>query len=535
MQKCKYLARVIKSRRAPPWPSPPTTDLPPKDIADKLVDCYIRTIESVYRILHLPSFRRDYEAIWASNTEPDIQFLVQLKLVLAIGGTTYDDEFSMRASAVHWVYEARSWSSEPEFKPRLRIETLQTNILLLIAQETAGVGKGSTWISVGALLRTAIYMGLHRDPELLPKRTIFAAEMRRRLWNTILEIALQSSLDSGGPPLVSIDDFDAEPPSNFDDNQLVANDPVVKAEDVFTEVSIAIALRKTFPIRLKIIKFLNGLGTCDTYSEALRLDAELRELYKALCRTILGYKSGAGRLPSQFDTQVVDFIMHRYFSSLHIPFFGLSHETVYAFSRKVVIETSLKIWHAVFPPPTRRSTHAGSDTFAPCQGSSEDLVRLAVCGSGFFCTVAYQASLLIAAELKAQLQEEQGLSPVPLRPDLVYVLDDAKSWALQCLKAGETNTKGYIMLCMVTAQIEALKKGLEGNEIAMLIVKALEKAEQTCLPILEGKAAQAQTGPFSSNPSPKTIYDVDFMVCPNFRPPNHLKLITYHTDDRCPV
>lgn len=91
-------------------------DLPLKDVADKPVNCYLRTTETVHRILHVPTLRRDYEALWVSDTEPDTAFLVQLKLVLAIGATTYDEQFSLRASVIQWVYKAQTWFSEPEFK-----------------------------------------------------------------------------------------------------------------------------------------------------------------------------------------------------------------------------------------------------------------------------------------------------------------------------------------------------------------------------------------------------------------------------------
>lgn len=261
IQRCKALAKVIKTQRTPSWPSPPTAALPPKDVADELVDCYLRTSETVYRILHIPTFRRDYEALWVPDTVPDAAFMVQLKLVLAIGATTYDEQFSLRVSAIRWVYEAQTWLSEPEFKSRLSISSLQTNLLVLLARETAHISEGLVWISAGALLKTAVYMGLHRDPARLPKRATFVAEMRRRLWNTILEVTLQSRLTSGRPPLVSLDDFDTEPPGNFDDDQLVAEDPVPKQDGNFTQVSIAIALRKTFSVRLAVTKFLNDLGS----------------------------------------------------------------------------------------------------------------------------------------------------------------------------------------------------------------------------------------------------------------------------------
>ncbi len=85
IQRCKSQAKVIKSQCAPPWPFHTQTDLLPKGIADELVDCYFRTTETIYRVLHIPSFKKDYDTLWLSETEPNPGFLVQIKLVLAIG------------------------------------------------------------------------------------------------------------------------------------------------------------------------------------------------------------------------------------------------------------------------------------------------------------------------------------------------------------------------------------------------------------------------------------------------------------------
>lgn len=322
--------------------------------------------------------------------------------------------------------------------------------------------------------------------------------------------------DLGGPPLVSIEDFDTEPPGNFDDDQLVTEDPVPKPEDDYTQVSIAIALRKTFPLRLAITKFLNNLGSHGTYEEALRLDAELRAAYKALCRTLQGCNLSAGHSPSQFEIRVVDFLMSRYLSSIHIPFFGPLNEPVYAFSRKVVIETSLKIWRAAYPSSSIMAAQSRSDTVS---SDREDLARLTACGSGFFRTVAFQASFIIAVELKTQLQEEESLRPVPLRPDLLAVLDDAKTWSLRCIEAGETNVKGYLLMCILAAQIKGLMQGLGKDEFPELLVKTAEEAEERCLPMLEEMAAQGQTegtvdglNQMSVNMPHELMEDWDFIV-----------------------
>ena len=477
------MAKIIKSQRAPQWPCPPSADLPPKDISDELVDCYLRTIETVYRILHVPTFRRDYEALWTSNTDPDTAFLVQLKLVLAIGAITYDDRFSLRPSAIRWVYEAQSWLSEPKFKSRLNILTLQIHLLHLIAREATGVGEDLIWISAGELLRSAIYMGLHRDPARLPSMTTFAAEMRRRIWNTILELALQSSMASGGPPLFSLDDFDTEPPKNFDDDQLVAEDSVQKPEDEFTQISIAIFLRKTLPVRLAITKFLNELRSNGSYAETLHLDAELKVTYSTLHRRLRECDSSTDSTPPQFASNVVDLIMHRYFLSLHIPFFGPAlKETAYAYSRRVVVENALKIWYAAYPSSSLTAAQSSGSTN---MSDRTDLSRFAASGAGFYRTAAMQATLFIAVELRAQLQEEESLGPVPFRSDLLSVLDESKAWCLHCVENGETNVKGVLLQCLVITQIQGLIKRVGKDEMAQLLIKAVEHAVDTCLPILE--------------------------------------------------
>ncbi|KAI2624648.1 putative C6 transcription factor [Hypomontagnella submonticulosa] len=515
MTKAKSLARAIKARRNPLWPSPPVSPLPPKDVADELVDRYFQTTECVYRILHIPTFRRDYEAYWVSNTPPNAAFLIQLKLVLAIGATTYDERFSLRASAMQWVYEAQTWVSEPGFKHRLNIQYIQTNILVLLAREFVDVGPDLVWISAGSLFRIAVYMGLHRDPSRLPKTTTYVAEMRRRLWNTILEVSLQLSLNSGGPPFISLDMFDTGPPGNFDDEQLNAEDPVPKPENQFTQTSVALALRQTFPVRLAITKFLNDHGAHGTYGETLRLDADLRASYKPVLQNLQTFKSGKGPRPSEFELDVVGIITNRYILSLHIPFFGLAiEEAVYAFSRKVIIETSLKIWHAVYSPTTTTLPQIHHDT-API--GRHALARLVTCASGFFRIVAVQAHVLIATELTAQLREEETLGPGLVRQDLIPIIDEAKVWSLQCIEAGETSIKGYFLVCLLASQIEGLRQGLGKEELGRFMVKAAEESEERCLPMIEEMAAQwqaegapeglDQTAPASASATPSRFFD----------------------------
>lgn len=455
------------------------------------MECYLRTSEALYRVLHIPTFRTDYDAFWVSDTDPDAAFLIQLKLVLSIGAITYDDHFSLRASAIHWVHEAIHWLSKPDFKSRLNIQSIQTDILLLLARESVNVGGELVWISAGALFRTAVCIGLHRDPAHLSKRTGLAAEMRRRLWNTILEIVLQTSLISGAPPFFSLEDFDTEPPQNFDDDQLVAEDPIPKSDNFFTQSSVAIALRKTFPLRITITKFLNDLGSSGTYEETLRLDTDLRTSYKVLRQTLQAFKSNTLPSPSHFQIRAIDILINHALCSIHVPFLGRAmDDTAYAFSTKVVLETSLKVWCTTYPSSPQTSIDTDSSTL-------DDLTRFAVCSSGFFRTAAFQASLLIVVSLKTQLQEEESTGPVPLGPDLFSVLEDAKSWSLRMIKAGETNIKWFLLMSIVCAQLQGLRKRWDETERHVpesqsLMMKVTEEAEETCLAVLQEMAERGQ-------------------------------------------
>ncbi|KJZ70874.1 hypothetical protein HIM_09739 [Hirsutella minnesotensis 3608] len=485
MEKCKILARVIKAHRAPEWPCPATSPLPPKELCDALVDSYLKNTESIFRIIHVPSFRKSYDTAWVPGNTPEVAWLVQLKLVLALGAVCYDDKFSLRTMAVRWVYEGQTWIAEPKFKSRLDLQLLQTNLLLALAQERVGVGGDAMWITIGTILRKAICIGLHRDPSKLPRRSALEAEICRRLWNTIIELTLLSSLAQGMPPLISMDDFDTESPGNFNDDELETEQPVARSTDHFTQVSAVIALRESFPQRLAVVKLLSSLDSSSQYEETLQIDAELRASLQSLRQRLKALRiSRQTPMPEEF--QLADFMMHRYLLSLHNPWFCAAMKgRPFAFSRNVIVEASLKLWRLAVPVLSPNS----ADSTAPTNDTS--LPRLATLSSGLFPTTAIQSALLIALDLRAQLQDSVSLGPIYLRPDLVSVLHDSVEWCRRCIEAGTTNVKGYMLMSLLTTKIEGLRRGSGHSENTELLVKAVENVAETSLLILKNlEAAQ---------------------------------------------
>ncbi|SPO02031.1 uncharacterized protein DNG_04704 [Cephalotrichum gorgonifer] len=494
LERCKHLARVIKLRRAPSWPSPPATELPAREVCDRLIDCYLQTSESLYRILHIPSFIRAYEAIWDSpDTVPNPAFLVQLKLVLAIGAPVYDDTYSLRTPAVHWIYEAQTFLSEPEFKSRITTLSLQINILLLIARQTANIGGTLVWISAGELLRTAMYMGLHKDPPSVPATSTLTREMRRRLWNTVLEIVLQTSKDSGAPPLISMDDFDAKPPGNFDDDQLTEEGAVPRPEGVFTQTSVARALRGTFPARLAVVKYLNDLSSTAPYQKALGLDKELRASHKIMMQALQRPSPQTQSQPLHVGTVLANFNVASFFMILHAPFFSLAYrEPAYAFSRMSLLEYSLKIWQIVHPASSLVAHPGASPAPTP-----DIWKRLATCGHRTFIVATKQTCVSLVMELRAQLEDGESLGTAPFRADLLVVLHEILDWSLSAVKAGETNIKGYLAVSLMIAHTECIKAGLTKDEIPKSLVKMTADFLITCVPLLEDMLAREE----GENPS----------------------------------
>ncbi|KAI4650233.1 uncharacterized protein J4E79_009500 [Alternaria viburni] len=109
----KRMARIIKaSRMSQPSISPELQAcIPPKEISDALVDCYLRTFEGVFRVLHVPSFRRVYDAYWLGTTPAKPSIIHKFLLVCAIAVPFYTgpDQAKLRVSAAKWIQAAAEW------------------------------------------------------------------------------------------------------------------------------------------------------------------------------------------------------------------------------------------------------------------------------------------------------------------------------------------------------------------------------------------------------------------------------------------
>ena len=481
------MARAAKAERPTEWHVNPHFQdyVPSRETSDKLVHLYLRTFESTYRILHIPTFEKEYAEYWNDPQSASSGFLVKLLLVMAIGTMFYQeaDFHPIRNSAQQWVYVAQSWMSAPFEKGRLNLSGLQIHCLVLLARQTTGVGGDLVWISIGSLIRMAVTMGFHRDPKLFPRMSVLHAEIRRRLWATVLEMTVCSSFDSGNPPLISPSDWDTEPPSNINDNEIdetTKEPPISKPSDVYTQTSLQIQLLKSLHTRLEISRFISDFRFQPSYDDILRLSTSITNFGREGLLLAQNVPDGHSK-PTVLQRNLLDTPLRRVLLALHFQFAMKARaDPRFYFSRKVCLDTAITI---LTYPSTSSPT-----TPNPLAGSHDDYTRLKLVGAGFFKEVLIYASIIVQLELITQLEEESHSmrsevarkAREPLRVYLDYMIE----LSAQRISLGENNIKGHLFLSAVSAQIDAMEKGDDEDE---LIAKAAKDSATTCYGLLKAR------------------------------------------------
>ena len=491
LQKCKQVARVLKAQRTICQPVTPNFRdfVPPRHLSDKLMQLYLRTFETVFRVLHLPTFHSEYLEYWNNPEEASDPFVLTLLLIMAIGTCFHQDpgstEDSLRDSSAQWIYAAQTWLSAPFGKRRLGLLGIQIYCLLIFARLTNAVEGDLTWITVGSLVRTAMAIGLHRDPAHFQHMSSFHSELRRRLWATTMEIAVQSSLDAGMPPLISCEDYDCDPPSNFDDAQIdeVAKIPSApKPADTFTQSSIQCALMRSLPIRIKVSNALNGVHSDISFEDTVQVGAELTKACRINLHLFQSFHAATASSdqarPTSFQIKLLDFLNRRFLLSLHMPFAQKANSNIaYSYSRRVCLEASLQLL-SYYTNPAQ---------------DEDDYLRLGTRGYGMFKNVLIHACLLICAEIIRKLREDP--SPIPVsraQKELYPAIQDSVDITRHRILLGETSVKAYVCFACALGHIEAMQSGTSSEQS---VSKAAMTSLETCHAVLKERAERIATLP----------------------------------------
>ena len=175
---CKALARTSDGSRFGVEQRNLRELIPPQDVTEKLVHAYLRTFETVTRVLHVPTFLAEFHDYFTNPYAQTDAFLVTLMAVMAIGVGFCPDVSGWGAAA--WIQTVQAWV-DSSVSRKATVADVQIACLLLLARQSSNVDWESANLHVGALVQKAMQLGLHIDPSLLPGLSFYAQETRRRL------------------------------------------------------------------------------------------------------------------------------------------------------------------------------------------------------------------------------------------------------------------------------------------------------------------------------------------------------------------
>jgi hypothetical protein len=319
--------------------------MPDRSAADVQIALYFQTWETTYRILHEPSFWKEYNAFWEQKSSgvSSPGFAVMLLLIIASTKclTAKDDVFegdttADRQAASNIIELCDTWIGRQPRK-RLTLQFFQLRILALFAKRVNCVGAKqgkfrkvvlssitnirSDWVASGDLVRLALASGMHRDPSLLltGKISPFEKEMKKRLWVTIIELELQSSLESGLQSSLAALYWDTPAPSNLPDDTFSAETqelPASRPLEYFTSSSYLSVSRQSISFRLHLMQLLNDPSERLQYAEVLQYDAQIHELLSSIPK----WTEARAALPiTLLELQLRQFLL-----ILHNPYAGLA-------------------------------------------------------------------------------------------------------------------------------------------------------------------------------------------------------------------
>jgi hypothetical protein len=273
----------------------------------------------------------------------------------------------------------------------------------------------------------------------------------------------------GMPPMISLQDFDTLPPSNFNDEDIKESDitlPPPRPRNQFTSTSIQIAFLDSLPLRLEITRLVNNLRSDLSYDDTLRLGNELSTLCRRNTQLFKGFLASDSNV-NPFHVKSLDTMVRRFIICLHRPFFAKAKsEPKYYYSRKICLDTSLAIIQC-----------------APLNHNHQenDWLRLMTNGVGFIKSVLLYSITTVYLELINQIQEHQN-EMAPLGPDastsdqgsnrgvafrppqfdfLRNVIVTAKQHTATRIRNGEANLKGAVFIDCALARIDALVSGTD--------------------------------------------------------------------------
>ncbi|KAI0638176.1 fungal-specific transcription factor domain-containing protein [Trametes polyzona] len=327
-------------------------ELPPRKQRDDLIDHYFSTINWTRYPISEHEFRASYAAFLANehnHANPNnIRFLPLLFVVLAIsirlaperiGGS--EQSRKMAGSRYYWCSRRALLiiaAIQPDCFEVVLIRMLSARFLVLDRRMT------ESWSQLGAAVRTAQAIGLHRDGADMGMEPL-QVERRRRIWSNLYHADRSIALVLGRPIAIHDSYTSTRPPVNTDE---------MTADGHFKTLPLTQPTRTTFlifrhqlaAIMGRMSDFFQNVVSPRHYADVIALDDELLKYKQNLPPFFsldpdTSYDQSHPYIPLQRFLLVTEFLFVRI--SLHRPYLLRKLDSnKYARSRNACFESALK-------------------------------------------------------------------------------------------------------------------------------------------------------------------------------------------------
>ncbi|KAJ5579686.1 uncharacterized protein N7459_005671 [Penicillium hispanicum] len=198
-------------------------DIPPRSIADRLVSRFLKTSEPSLVVVHVPTFRKEYDKFWKDPTSASFNWVAFLYAIMTLAvSLCHRSEEPLPLSAVDPI---SLWNT---FRKRAAQSLVQANyitpgrykgeaLFLYALSEFYRSQDAQAGVSylLGINIRLAMRMGYHRDPSHFPNLSPYDCEMRRRLWTMLCQLDSLVSFQVGLPRTIHSNYSDTNMPANL--------------------------------------------------------------------------------------------------------------------------------------------------------------------------------------------------------------------------------------------------------------------------------------------------------------------------------
>ncbi|EXJ87214.1 hypothetical protein A1O3_04173 [Capronia epimyces CBS 606.96] len=274
--------------------------LPPKPEVDRLVAQFFDRDTfplSIPPILHQPTFMHEYNEHWKDPSRTNLIWLGLLFSILGITMLAYHQHGEARGyeGLSEWLFQLyRTRTAQCLLSGDMAkclpytVETLRFNATAELNRKDDN--RRGLWIMTGVVVRAAINMGYHRDPDTSPSPSpgvsfsVLQAEYRRRIWLSVVSMDDMASFLAGCPRTMSAVASDTKEPRNLYDWELSEESTVLPPSRPLTQptpTTYLIVKARLFQALGRVADFSSS-PTLASYETVLEIDRALHDAYQSI-------------------------------------------------------------------------------------------------------------------------------------------------------------------------------------------------------------------------------------------------------------